>query len=71
VKKQALNPYLPEWEYVPDGEPRVFGGRLYVFGSHDRFDGDRYCMNDYVSWSAPVDDTGISSIAGRSIQTAI
>ena len=18
------NPYLPEWEYIPDGEPRVF-----------------------------------------------
>ena len=19
------NPYLPSWEYIPDGEPRVFG----------------------------------------------
>ena len=34
-KKQAMNPYLPLWEYVPDGEPRVFGDRLYVYGSHD------------------------------------
>ena len=20
-KKQVINPYLPNWEYVPDGEP--------------------------------------------------
>ena len=24
------NPYLPSWEYVPDGEPHVFEGRVYV-----------------------------------------
>ena len=24
------NPYLPQWEYIPDGEPRVFGDRVYV-----------------------------------------
>ena len=53
---QAVNPYLPSWEYVPDGEPRVFGDRLYVFGSHDRFNGRVYCMNDYVVWSAPLND---------------
>ena len=29
------NPYLPKWEYIPDGEPRVFGDRVYVYGSHD------------------------------------
>ncbi len=27
-KKQALNPYLPSWEYIPDGEPYVFDGRV-------------------------------------------
>ncbi len=21
MKKQAFNPYLPSWEYIPDGEP--------------------------------------------------
>ena len=31
------NPYLPKWEYIPDGEPHVFDGRLYIFGSHDKF----------------------------------
>lgn len=56
MKKQAVNPYLPSWEYVPDGEPHVFGGRLYVYGSHDRFGGDTYCMEPYVCWSTPTDD---------------
>ena len=55
---QSFNPYMANWEYVPDGEPHVFGDRLYVFGSHDRFGGEAYCENDYVGWSAPVDDLG-------------
>ncbi len=58
MKKQAFNPYLPSWEYIPDGEPYVFGDRVYVYGSHDRFRGHAYCLNDYVCWSAPVDDLG-------------
>ena len=53
---QAFNPYLPSWEYIPDGEPHVFGDRVYVYGSHDRFRGHAYCLNDYVCWSAPVDN---------------
>ena len=53
---QALNPYLPGWEYVPDGEPRLFGDRLYIYGSHDAFDGADFCVNDYVCWSAPADN---------------
>ncbi len=56
MKKQGLNPYLPSWEYIPDGEPHVYDGRVYVYGSHDRFNGYVYCLNDYVCWSAPVDD---------------
>lgn len=56
MKKQGMNPYLPSWEYIPDGEPYVFNNRVYVFGSHDRFNGHAYCLNDYVCWSAPVDD---------------
>lgn len=52
------NPYLPNWEYIPDGEPRVFGDRIYIYGSHDRAGSDSFC--DYVlkCWSAPVDDPG-------------
>ena len=53
---QAFNPYLPSWEYTPDGEPHVFGDRVYVYGSHDKFRGVGYCLNDYVCWSAPVDN---------------
>lgn len=55
-KKQAFNPYLPSWEYIPDGEPYVFGDRVYVYGSHDFYNGYVFCMGDYVCWSAPVDD---------------
>jgi arabinoxylan arabinofuranohydrolase len=56
MKKQGFNPYLPSWEYIPDGEPHVFDGRVYVYGSHDRFNGHVFCLNDYVCWSAAVDD---------------
>jgi hypothetical protein len=56
MEKQAFNPYLPSYEYIPDGEPYVFGDRLYVYGSHDKFDGQAYCLNDYVCWSAPITD---------------
>lgn len=56
AKQRIWNPYLPEYEYIPDGEPHVFGDRVYVFGSHDRFGGMFFCMNDYVAYSAPVSD---------------
>lgn len=52
----VFNPYLPSWEYVPDGEPHVFGDRVYVYGSHDAFGAPIFCVNDYVCWSAPVND---------------
>ena len=56
MKKQIYNPYLPLEEYVPDAEPHVFDGRVYVYGSHDREDGETFCMLDYVCYSAPVED---------------
>jgi hypothetical protein len=56
MKKQGFNPFLPSWEYIPDGEPKVFNGRVYLYGSHDKFDGYVYCMNDYVCWSADEND---------------
>ena len=56
MKQQIYNPYLPAYEYIPDGEPHVFGERLYLYGSHDRFDGKKFCMNDYVCYSADVHD---------------
>ena len=56
MKKQATNPYLPLSTYIPDGEPHVFGDRLYVFGSHDQEGGKGFCLLPYEVWSAPVDD---------------
>ena len=58
MKTLAFNPYLPQWEHIPDGEPRVFGDRVYIYGSHDEDDGQEFCLLDYVCWSAPVDDLG-------------
>lgn len=58
TKMRAFNPYLPSWEYIPDGEPYVFGDRVYVYGSHDLYNGHVFCLGDYVCWSAPVNDLG-------------
>lgn len=58
----ATNPYLPLWEHLPDGEPRVFEDpdtpgkyRAYIIGSHDT-SAYRYCGSDIRMWSAPVED---------------
>ncbi len=56
---KGANPYMPLWEHVPDGEPRVFEHngekRVYVYGSHD-IEKTQYCGRNYVVWSAPVND---------------
>jgi len=36
------NPFRPSRVYVPDGEPHVFGDRVYLYGSHDRFNGHAF-----------------------------
>ena len=58
----AQNPYLPLWEHLPDGEPRVFEDpdhpgqyRAYIIGSHD-LTYTAYCGADIRMWSAPVED---------------
>ena len=58
----AQNPYLPLWEHLPDGEPRVFEDpdqpgkyRAYIIGSHD-LTYTAYCSGDIRMWSAPVED---------------
>lgn len=57
MKQYAMNPYLPLYEYIPDGEPRIFEGRLYVYGSHDYAGGEKgFCPGDYMIWSAPLND---------------
>ena len=49
------NPFLPMNIYIPDGEPKVFDGRVYLYGSKDEFDGE-YCCHKYHVYSAPTDD---------------
>ncbi len=56
MKKQVFNPYLPLSEYTPDCEPHIFNGRLYVYGSHDCYGEFPFSHNNYVTWSAPLDD---------------
>ncbi len=51
----GANPFLPPDIYIPDGEPKVFGCRVYLYGSHDVFGGG-YCCGDYHVFSASVDD---------------
>ncbi|MBR5686564.1 MAG: hypothetical protein IKX36_01225 [Prevotella sp.] len=62
MSASAQNPYLPLWEHLPDGEPRVFEDpdnpgkyRAYIVGSHDTHY-TQYCGNDVRLWSAPVED---------------
>lgn len=50
------NPILPLWEYIPDGEPRVFGDRVYLYGSHDRAGSEDFCDFKLKVWSAPLSD---------------
>ncbi|MCC8043309.1 MAG: family 43 glycosylhydrolase [Oscillospiraceae bacterium] len=50
------NPYLPLCEYIPDGEPRVFNDRVYIYGSHDRAGSDSFCDYRLKVWSAPLDN---------------
>jgi len=56
MSKQSFGAFLPGYEYIPDPEPYVFGDRVYIFGSHDKFGGKKFCLNDYVCYSAPIDD---------------
>ncbi len=62
VHRAAGNPYLPLWEHLPDGEPRVFEDpdnpgkfRAYIIGSHD-LRMNSYCGPDIRMWSAPIEN---------------
>lgn len=61
LSMSGQNPYLPMWEYIPDGEPYVFDDpdipgkkRVYIYGSHDTLI-DGYCGRELVTWSASPD----------------
>lgn len=63
------NPILPSWECIPDGEPRLFGDRVYLYGSHDRVGGASFCDFKLKVWSASVDDPDHWVCHGTSFQT--
>lgn len=59
---EASNPYLPHWEHIPDGEPKLFEDpdnpgkyRAYIYGSHD-IRKTEYCGDNLVLWSAPAEN---------------
>lgn len=61
----AVNPYLPLWEHIPDGEPYLFDDpdvpgkqRVYIFGSHD-IERTDYCGRNQVVWSANPDSLNV------------
>lgn len=63
------NPILPLWEYIPDAEPRVFGDRVYLYGSHDRAGCDFFCDYKLKVWSASVHDLNNWICHGHSFHT--
>ena len=63
------NPILPLWECIPDGEPRVFGDRVYLYGSHDRVGSATFCDYKLKVWSAPLNDLNRWTCHGTSFQT--
>ncbi len=65
----GLNPFLDFSTYVPDGEPKVFGSRVWLYGSLDRFGGG-YCSKEYRAFSAPVSDLTDWTDHGVSFSTA-
>ncbi|MFV0313947.1 MAG: alpha-N-arabinofuranosidase, partial [Anaerotignum sp.] len=56
MDQQGFSAFLPSYEYVPDVEPHIFGDRIYLYGSHDKFGGKKFCENNYVVWSASIDN---------------
>ncbi len=61
----AMNPYLPLWEHIPDGEPYLFDDpdhpgkkRVYIYGSHDMLR-NMYCGTDLVVWSTDPDSLDV------------
>ncbi|MCR4598564.1 MAG: family 43 glycosylhydrolase [Acetatifactor sp.] len=63
------NPILPLWECIPDGEPRLFGDRVYLYGSHDRYGCSRFCDYKLKAWSASVNDLNHWVCHGHIFQT--
>ena len=63
------NPILPLWECIPDGEPKQFGDRVYLYGSHDRIGLDQFCDYKLKCWSAPLSNLNDWTCHGHIFQT--
>ena len=63
------NPILPLWEYIPDGEPRVFKDRVYLYGSHDRAASTAFCDYKLKVWSASIHNLNEWVCHGDSFRT--
>ena len=47
-----MNPILPSEFLIPDAEAHVMpDGRIYIYGSHDHYERDRWCSHDYRVFS--------------------
>lgn len=63
------NPFLPKWEYIPDGEPRVFNERVYIYGSHDKPNSSKFCDYKLKVWSASIYNLNDWTCHGHSFHT--
>lgn len=51
-----MNPFLPLDICIPDAEPRVFGERVYIYGSCDIIGKHSYCSTNYYVFSSSIHD---------------
>ena len=51
-----MNPLLDFDTYIPDVEAHIFNEKVFLYGSHDKKGGERFCMLDYEFFSSDVDD---------------
>lgn len=77
VPANAANSYLPHWEHIPDGEPRLFKDpdnpdkmRVYIYGSHDTKK-TGFCGYDLVTWSAPVENLNDWRYEGKIFESIV
>lgn len=53
---QAVNPCLPSYEYLAEADAHTFGERVYLFGSHDKYNGKAERITEFICWSADVNE---------------
>lgn len=51
-----MNPILDFDTYIPDVEAHAFNDKVFLYGSHDKKGGNRFCILDYEFFYSDVDD---------------